>query len=155
MDELNDIFNSDYNTFYPNLDELDEKYVLSGDTPIKFLGNLKIWQLSGCFLAGCMFLILVILVTVKISKRISLNKNDLEDLEKLYDKTKTGKTLCQTNKKLFLITKQVCLLTHELKQAKKHFKNTANSEPREIVLIPEKKFIELDNDLVKNPDSFA
>ena len=56
MDELNDILDTDFNTINPNFDELDENYVLSGDTPITFLGNLKIWQLSGCFLAGSMFL---------------------------------------------------------------------------------------------------
>lgn len=54
MDELNKIFSQDYDTLYEDWD--DQNYVLSGDTPVKVLGSLKVWELAGCFLISAMSL---------------------------------------------------------------------------------------------------
>lgn len=102
------------------------------------------------------FLVLAIILIVKIGRRVSLNKNDLEDLEKLYEHTKTGKHLSQTNKKLFHITKQVCFLTNEMSKSKKlGFAQPQVVTHKEIILKPEEKFIQLDSDLCKMPESYA
>ena len=85
-----------------------------------------------------------------------MGKNDLEDLEKLYERTKTGKHLSQTNKKLFHITKQVCFLTNELSKTKDlGFVQSKEISQKEVILKPEDKFIQLDSDLCKTPESYA
>ncbi|RNA33151.1 hypothetical protein BpHYR1_037090 [Brachionus plicatilis] len=131
MDELSKIFSQDYNTLYEDWD--DQNYVVNGDTPVRLFGNLKIWELAGFFLISVMSLVLVIFL------RLSLGKNDLDDLENLYKYSKTVRSLRETDKKIFHITKQVCFLTSELKKSKKM---ALESKPKkEVVLIPEAKSI--------------
>lgn len=89
---------------------------------------------------------------IKFSRRVSLGKNDLEDLENLYKYSKSGKSFRQTDRKIFQITKQVCFLTNELNKSKKMALEL--TQKKELVLKPEAKFV-LDTELVKNPDSFA
>lgn len=90
---------------------------------------------------------------VKFSGKYTLEENDLEDLENLYNHSRTSRSLRQTDKKIFQITKQVCFLTNELNKSKK-LSLQVKPKNKEVVLIPESRVV-LDKELLNNPDSFA